>query len=110
MTELGNHHLTVLYEFTDPDTEHLWLPKYKKRGNWTLCAFGLKKKKKATYGLTQGIKLESGQASRSRFQFSKIQGTEELSDSKIQSSSQTAISKIQTVKMLWVRQPRLFSR
>ena len=77
MTELGNHHLTVLYEFTDPDTEHLWLPKYKKRGNWTLCAFGLKKKKKATYGLTQGIKLESGQASRSRFQFSKIQGTEE---------------------------------
>ena len=45
MIELGNHHLTVLYEFVDPDTEHLWLPTYKKRGNWTLCAFGLKKNK-----------------------------------------------------------------
>lgn len=57
MTELGNHHLTVLYEFTDPDTEHLWLPKYKKRGNWTLCAFGLKKKKKPPMVLPKGSNL-----------------------------------------------------
>ena len=73
MIELGNHHLTVLYEFMDPDTEHLWLPTYKKRGNWTLCAFGLKKKKPKNQppGLSKGIKVESGQASRLRYQFSK---------------------------------------
>lgn len=75
MIELGNHHLTVLYEFMDPDTEHLSLPTYKKRGNWTLCAFGLKKnKKKQPPGLTKGIKVESGQASRFRYQFSKNRG------------------------------------
>lgn len=77
MIELGNHHLTVLYEFVDPDTEHLWLPTYKKRGNWTLCAFGLKKnktKQNQPPGLTKGIKLESGQTSRFRYQFSKNRG------------------------------------
>lgn len=58
MIELGNHHLTVLYEFMDPDTEHLWLPTYKKRGNWTLCAFGLKKNQKTSHlVLAKGSKL-----------------------------------------------------
>lgn len=78
MIELGNHHLTVLYEFMDPDTEHLWLPTYKKRGNWTLCAFGLKKNKQKTSHLVlpKGSNLSLAKPLGSEPIFKK-QGTEE---------------------------------
>ena len=107
MIELGNHHLTVLYEFMDPDTEHLSLPTYKKRGNWTLCAFGLKKKQKKNSHLVlpKGSKLSLAKPLGSDTNFQKTGDSGNR-----YAGPQTAIRKIQTVKMLWVRQPRLFSK